>query len=326
MKRRSIAIILLILALLVMIIVPLLTLTPVGAQVAGVLSAPTPTPTPTPIPPTPTPMPTPRPVLTVRGAPPALSAAASLLVDRDTGAILENVNGYKPLPMASTTKIMTALIAIEAGNLDQPVTVTQDELNQVPADASSAFLVAGETLTLKQLLYGLMLPSGADAALVIATAVGGSTEHFVTLMNLFAERLHLFETHYDNPHGLNLASDQNHYSSASDLVRLAEYAMQIPFFAQVVKTQTYSLPATAQHMVHQWTNTNTLLSTYRGTLGVKTGSTDAAGFCLVFAATRAGHHLFGVVLDDPTEAQRNKDAALLLSWGFALPMLPPSTS
>jgi D-alanyl-D-alanine carboxypeptidase (penicillin-binding protein 5/6) len=326
MKRRSISIILLVLVLLLVIIVPILVFTPVGTHIVVALSKPTPTPVPTPIPPTPTPVPTPRPVLTVQGTPPALSATASYLVDMDTGNILENVNGYRPQPMASTTKMMTALIAIQAGNLDQSITVTQDELNQVPADASSAHLVAGETLTLKQLLYGLMLPSGDDAALVIANAVGGSTDHFVTLMNLFAQRLSLFQTHYDNPHGLNLASDQNHYSSASDLTRLAEYAMQVPLFAQVVKTQTYSLPATAQHQAHEWDNTNTLLSTYHGTVGVKTGSTDAAGFCLVFEATRAGHHLMGVVLDDPSDAQRNKDAVALLNWGFALPMLPPSTA
>jgi serine-type D-Ala-D-Ala carboxypeptidase (penicillin-binding protein 5/6) len=323
MKRRSAAIILLIVALFFVLLVPIIAFTPVGTHVVTALSSPTATPSPTPIPPTPTPMPTPRPVLTVRGTPPTLSATASYLVDMDTGNILENVNGYRPLPMASTTKIMTALIAIEAGKLDQPVTVTQAELDQVPADASSAFLVTGETFTLKQLLYGLMLPSGDDAALVIADAVGGTTDHFVTLMNLFAERLHLFQTHYDNPHGLNLAGDQNHYTSASDLVRLTEYAMRIPLFAQIVHTQTYSLPVTAQHQAHHWVNTNTLLSTYPGTLGVKTGSTDAAGFCLVFAATRANHHLIGVVLNDPTEALRNEDAIALLNWGFALPMLPP---
>jgi serine-type D-Ala-D-Ala carboxypeptidase (penicillin-binding protein 5/6) len=326
MKRRSVAIILLVLAVLLLLVVPIMAFTPVGARVATALAAPTPTPSPTPIPPTPTTMPTPKPVLTVHGTPPALSATASFLVDMDTGNILENVNGYKALPMASTTKIMTALIAIEAGNLAQAVTVTQEELDQVPADASSAKLLVGETLTLRQLLYGLMLPSGDDAALVIANAVGGSTDHFVTLMNLFAARLHLFQTHYDNPHGLNLAGDQNHYTSASDLVRLTEYAMSIALFAQIVHTQTYNLAATAQHVAHQWANTNTLLKTYPGTLGVKTGSTDAAGFCLVFAATRAGHHLVGVVLNDPTEAQRIQDATTLLNWGFALPVLSPVVS
>jgi D-alanyl-D-alanine carboxypeptidase (penicillin-binding protein 5/6) len=326
MKRRSIAIILLVLALLLLITIPILAFTPAGAQVTAALSAPTATPSPTPIPPTPTPMPTPRPVLTVRGTPPALSATASFLVDMDTGNILENVNGYKTLPMASTTKIMTALIAIEFGNLDQPVTVTQAELDQVPADASSANLVVNETLTLKQLLYGLMLPSGDDAALVIADATGGSTEHFVTLMNLFSERLRLFQTHYDNPHGLNLAGDQDHYTSASDLTRLAEYAMHIPLFAQIVKTPKYVLPVTAQHPAHEWDNTDTLLGMYSGATGIKTGHTDAAGWCLVFSATRAGHHLVGVVLNDPTEALRDADATTLLNWGFKLPILPPTTA
>jgi len=321
MKQRSIAIILLVLALLLVLIIPILAFTPAGAQVTASLSSPAPSPTPVPF--IPTPMPTPRPVLTVRGATPALSAPASFLVDMDTGNILENVNGYKPLPMASTTKIMTALIAIQSGNLNQPITVTQAELNQVPADASSADLVAGETFTLKQLLYALMLPSGDDAALVIADAVGGNTDHFVTLMNLFAERLHLFQTHYDNPHGLNLAGDQNHYTSAADLARLAEYAMRIPFFAQVVQTEIYNLPATAGHRAHKWDTTNTLLISYPGMAGIKTGHTDAAGWCLAFAAIQAGHHLLGVVLDDPTQAKRDKDVTTLLNWGFALPMLPP---
>jgi serine-type D-Ala-D-Ala carboxypeptidase (penicillin-binding protein 5/6) len=324
MKRRSFAIFFLALAFLLILLIPVLAFTPAGAQVVAKLSPPTATPSPTPIPPTPTPMPTPRPVLTVLGAPPALRATASYLIDMDTGNILENINGYKTLPMASTTKIMTALIAIESGQLDQLVTVTQAELDQVPADASSADLVAGETLTLRQLLYGLMLPSGDDAALVIANAQGGSTDHFVTLMNLFSERLHLFQTHYDNPHGLNLIGDQEHYTSASDLARLAEYAMHVPLFAQIVQTRIYNLPATAQHPVHKWINTDTLLGTYSGAIGIKTGHTDAAGWCLVFAATRAGHHLVGVVLNDPTEAQRDKDAISLLNWGFALPMLSPS--
>lgn len=324
MKRRSLIIILLALILLIILLIPVMAFTPVGAHVIATLSPPTATPSPTPIPPTPTPLPTPRPVLTVRGTPPALQAAASYLLDMDTGNILANSNGYKPLPMASTTKIMTALIAIESGNLDQPITVTQAELDQVPADASSAGLVVGETLTLRQLLYGLMLPSGDDAALVIADAQSGSTDQFVTLMNLFSQRLHLFQTHYDNPHGLNLAGDQEHYTSASDLARLAEYAMHIPLFAQIVQTRIYILPATAGHQAHKWINTDTLLGTYAGAIGIKTGHTDAAGWCLVFAATRDGHHLLGVVLNDPTEAQRDKDTTALLNWGFALPMLSPS--
>ena len=323
MKRRIVAIGMLALAILIGIMIPVLAFTPVGARIATSMTPPTATPSPTPVLPTPTPLPTPKPVLTVKGTPPLVSATASYLIDMDTGHILEDINGYKPLPMASTTKIMTTLIAIEAGQLDQPVTVTQDELAQVPADASSAGLVVGETLTLKDLLYGLMLPSGDDAALVIADALGGTTDNFVLRMNLFAQRLRLFQTHYTNPHGLNLAGDQNHYTSASDLARLTEYAMHIALFEQIVHTQDYKLAATQQHHAHDWVNTNTLLQNYPGLLGVKTGHTDAAGWCLVFAATRKGHHLLGVVLNDPTQQLRDQDAATLLNWGFALPVRPP---
>jgi serine-type D-Ala-D-Ala carboxypeptidase (penicillin-binding protein 5/6) len=321
--KRHVAAIMLALAVILGIMIPVLAFTPVGASVSALMAPPTATPSPTPVLPTPTPLPTPKPVLTVQGTPPAVSATASYLIDMDTGHILENVNGYKPLPMASTTKIMTALIAIESGQLDQPVTVTQEELAQVPADASSANLVAGETLPLKDLLYALMLPSGDDAALVIADALGGTTDNFVLRMNLFAQRLRLFQTHYTNPHGLNLASDQYHYTSASDLARLAEYAMRIPLFEQIVHTQEYKLAATQQHRAHDWITTNSLLTSYQGLLGIKTGHTDAAGWCLVFAATRKGHHLLGVVLDDPTQQLRDQDAATLLNWGFALPVRPP---
>jgi D-alanyl-D-alanine carboxypeptidase (penicillin-binding protein 5/6) len=280
--------------------------------------------TPTPIPATPTPVPTPSPVLTVRGTPPALQAKASYLVDTDTGNVLENVNGTQPLPMASTTKIMTALIAIQTANLNQPITVTQDELNQVPADASSAGLIAGDTLSLKDLLYGLMLQSGDDAALVIADALAGTTAKFVQRMNLFAYRFHLFQTHYTNPHGLNPASDQEHYTTAANLTSLSEYAMHLPIFAQIVQTTSYQIAPTSQHHSYTWTNTNTMLASYQGMIGIKTGHTDAAGWCLVFAATRNGHHLMGAVLNSPTEAQRNQDVTTLLNWGFSLPMLPPT--
>ncbi len=324
MKRRIVAIGMLVLAIIIGITVPVLAFTPAGGRVSAILAPPTATPSPTPVLPTPTPLPTPKPVLTVKGALPAVAATASFLVDMDTGHILENVNGYKPLPMASTTKIMTALIAIESGRLNQSVTVTQDELAQVPVDASSADLVVGETFTLKDLLYGLMLPSGDDAALVIADTLGGTTDNFVQRMNLFAQRLRLFQTHYTNPHGLNLASDQDHYTSASDLARLAEYAMHISLFKQIVDTQDYKLAATQQHRVHDWINTNTLLGRYKGSLGVKTGHTDAAGWCLVFAATRKGHHLIGVVLNAASQQQRDQDAITLLNWGFALPVLPPT--
>ena len=187
----------------------------------------------------------------------------------------------------------------------------------------------GDQLTLHDLLYGLMLPSGDDAAITIADAVGGSTANFVNMMNLFAYRLRLFQTHYLNPDGLTYydANHQplpGHYTTAYDLVRLARYAMSIPLFAQLVRTQHYQLPATLSHHLYAWDNTNTLLATYQGMTGIKTGFTIEAGACLVFSATRNGHHLIGVVLHSIDENHRFNDARILLDWGFALPLLPPN--
>jgi D-alanyl-D-alanine carboxypeptidase (penicillin-binding protein 5/6) len=327
MVRRFFAILLLVLAIGIVIAAPVLVLTPYGRRTLGTLGlstlAPTATPLPT-LPPTPTPPPAP--ILTVVGTPPAIKASAAYLLDMDTGHVLDNVNGEKPMPMASTTKIMTALIAIQTGNLDQLITIGQDAYDRVHVDGgSSAQLVVGDKVPLKDLLYGLLLPSGDDAAVAIADGLGnGNKANFVQRMNLFAYRLHLFQTHYINPDGLTLTDNQDHYTTAFDLVRLAEYAMSIPLFAQIVQTQTYELPATGLHHAYKWTNTNPLLGSYKGAVGIKTGFTYAAGYCLVFAAVRNGHHLIGVVLHSPSEAQRAQDATTLLNWGFSLPLRPPS--
>jgi D-alanyl-D-alanine carboxypeptidase (penicillin-binding protein 5/6) len=225
---------------------------------------------------------------------------------------------------------MTALIAIQAGDLNTVVTIHQDAINEaILNNGSSAKLHLGDQLTLRDLLYGLMLPSGDDAAIAIAGAVGGSTANFVNLMNLFAYRLHLFQTHYINPDGLTYydANGQpipGHYTTPFDLVRLAHYAMTIPLFAQIVRTQLYTLPATSSHHSYSWDNTNQLLSTYTGATGIKTGFTIEAGECLVFSATRSGHHLIGVVLHSIDAVHRFTDARTLLNWGFALPLLPPA--
>jgi serine-type D-Ala-D-Ala carboxypeptidase (penicillin-binding protein 5/6) len=329
MERRVIALIALLLALALLLIAPVLAFTPVGRRLVTTWPVtPTPTATHTPIPFTPTPLPTPVPVLTAKGTPPALSATASYLLDMDTGHVLDDVNGEKPLPMASTTKIMTALIAIQTGNLDQQITVQQDAINRViENNGSNAGLAVGETLTLKDLLYGLLVPSGDDAAVAIADGLGGTTTNFVQRMNLFAYRLRLFQTHYTSPDGLTPDGQTNpdHYTTAADLTRLADYAMHIPLFAHIVQTKTYTIAATAQHSAHTWINTNTLLTTYTGMIGVKTGHTEEAGYCLVFAATHGKHHLLGVVLHSSSQEQRDTDARQLLDWGFALPMLPPSS-
>src|SRR6266571_3701531 len=197
-------------------------------------------------------------------------------------------------------------------------------------NGSSADLVVGDQIRLQDLLYGLMLPSGDDAAIAIADAVGGTTSNFVRTMNLFAKRLHLTQTHYINPDGLTYLTpqgrpDPNQYSSAADLAHLTRFAMANPFFAQLVELQHYILPASAVHHAYTWDSINTLLSTYPGATGVKTGYTMEAGYCLVFAATNGQHHLIGVLLHEPNAAQRFADARTLLNWGFALPLLPPTS-
>jgi D-alanyl-D-alanine carboxypeptidase (penicillin-binding protein 5/6) len=317
MLRRTFAIILLLLALSIGIAVPILTLTPLGARVLQSFS--------------PTPTPKPSPILTVRGTPPPVNAKAVYLLDADTGHVLDDFNGEQHLPMASTTKIMTALITIETANLDQIVTVHQDAFDEVQKHSgSTANLVVGDQIRLKDLLYGLMLPSGDDAAIAIADAVSGSPAKFVQVMNNYAHTLHLTQTHYINPDGLTYMTpqgrpDTNQYMSAADLAHLTRYAMSNPLFAQIVELQHYVLRATTLHHTYIWDSIDTLLSIYPGATGVKTGHTDEAGYCLVFSATNAGHHLIGVVLNDNSDNQRFVDAKTLLDWGFNLPLLPPPT-
>lgn len=325
MARRILAFSLLTFALLLLILAPVIAFTPVGNRVTDAFA--TPTPSPTPVPFVPTPVPSPSPVLTVQGAPPTLAARAAYLEDVDTGHVLVNINGAKPLPMASTTKIMTAIIAIQTGDLAQGVPVKQDALDEVTLhNGSSALLQVGDVVPLKDLLYGLMLPSGDDAAVAIADQLAGTSDKFVQRMNLFARRLHLYQTHYTNADGLT-PDDQtnpNHYTTTADLVHLANYAMSLPLFAQVVQTPSYTLTATGRHHGYTWKTTNDLLATYTGMTGIKTGHTVEAGWCLVFAATRAGHHLMGVVLHSDTYQGRFNDAKALLDWGFSLPVLPPT--
>jgi D-alanyl-D-alanine carboxypeptidase (penicillin-binding protein 5/6) len=190
---------------------------------------------------------------------------------------------------------------------------------------SGAQLVVGDKITLKDLLYGLMLPSGDDAAIAIADAIAGSPAAFVVQMNQQAQTLHLTQTHYINPDGLTYKTAQGtpdyNYTSAADLVHLTQVALKNPLFAQIVDTKEYNVSPTASHHAYSWVNINTLLSTYTGATGVKTGFTLEAGYCLVFSAVRNGQYLIGAVLNDSTTNadQRFTDATKLLDWGFAHP-------
>jgi serine-type D-Ala-D-Ala carboxypeptidase (penicillin-binding protein 5/6) len=281
--------------------------------------------------PAPTPTPVLTPILTAQGTPPSIQASAVYLLDSDTNHVLVNINDQKRLPMASTTKIMTALLALRKGKLDQMVIVRQDAVNEVAKnDGSSAQLVVGDQIRLGDLLYGLMLPSGDDAAIAIADAIGGSPTGFVKLMNSYAHQLHLAHTHYGNPDGLTyrLPNGQigpNNYTTAADLAHLTRIALQNPFFDQIVELQRYILPATPTHHGYTWETTDNLLSSYEGVTGVKTGYTVEAGYCLVFSATNGSHHLIGVLLHDSDDStdQRFMDAQTLLNWGFHLPLRVP---
>ncbi|HET8846850.1 MAG TPA: D-alanyl-D-alanine carboxypeptidase family protein [Ktedonobacteraceae bacterium] len=276
-----------------------------------------------------------------KGSPKAVDASEAILMDANTGNILFEKNSTTQVPMASTTKIMTALVAIQAGNLDQLITVSQDALDQ-NLIGSSARLRLGDKIALKDLLYGMMLNSGDDAATAIADGIAGSTEKFVAVMNGTALRMGLFQTHFLTVSGLdtdlkgNPIPNNQHYTTARDLLTLTRYAMSIPLFAQIVSQKTYTLPESSTHASYTWENTNPLLSDYPDAMGVKTGWTAAAGGCLVFSAKRNGHTLIGVVLhsvgsasqklneDQVAERQtlddqtREADATTLLNWGFSL--------
>lgn len=248
---------------------------------------------------------------------PRLSSVAAYLIDPTTDEVLYANNAANQVAMASTTKIMTAIVAITFGKVDQRITVGADAVKEQNGVNSIADLQNGDVLTLHDLLYALLLPSGDDAAVAIADGVAGSQANFVRMMNLEAALLGLDHTHYANVHGLDAPG---HYTSAGDLARLARIAMGFPLFASVVKTPTYVV-TTALHGTYTWHTTNELLIThhlYQGAIGVKTGHTGNAGYCLVFAATRNGATLIGVLLgeQDQSGEQRFLDATALLNWGF----------
>jgi len=233
--------------------------------------------------------------------PPSLSAAAALLADAASGQVLFQWNADAPRPPASTTKIMTALLVLERGDLTDTVRVPPD----VQVAGTTANLVPGETLTLEELLYGLLLPSGNDAARTLALHLTGSEEAFVAAMNARAAALGLTHTRFANPHGLDAPG---HRSTALDLLTLTRETFRYPVFARIVATPSYSARG------HDWENRNQLLQQYPGADGVKTGTTAEAGECLVASATHDGHRLIAVVLGSN---DRYGDAAALLDYGFA---------
>ena len=265
----------------------------------------------------------------VVGQPPTVTAQTAFLFDPDTGAVYYAKGANTELPMASCTKVMTLLLAVERGNLNQMVTVGADAHALVNPNSSYMGLDVGEKISLRDLLYGLVLPSGNDAAVAIADAIGGNQAAFVNLMNQRAQQLGLTHTHYANPHGLDAPG---HYTTARDLAVLSAYALRNPIIEQVVSTYSYDIPKTATHKAYHLVTGNDLLpfarAPYPGAIGVKPGFTGNAGYCMSFAADRRGHLLVAAVLDDPSWQVRIVDMRTLLDWGyqqFGLPAAPSPT-
>lgn len=252
-------------------------------------------------------------------AAPRTTGTAAFLVDADSGAVLYSRNGGKRLAMASTTKIMTSVVALSLASPDQRITVGNDAAAMISGENSVAGLRAGDVLTLRELLYGLMLPSGDDAAVAIADGVAGSQQRFVALMNAEAALLGLSHTRFLNVHGLDENATTSNTTTVEDLARLARVGTALPLFREIAATAEYRLPATAEHREYTWVTTNELLTdrVYSGAIGIKTGYTGQAGYCLVFEAQRGDERLIGVIMGEADSGQRFTDASVLLDWGFA---------
>lgn len=223
-----------------------------------------------------------------------VSAHSAILIETESGDVIFEKNSHERLPMASTTKIMTALVALENGDIHKNVKVSAEACG---IEGSSIYLTEGEELTLKDLLYGVMLESANDAAAAVAYEISGSIEEFSVLMNKKAAELGLSDTHFTNPHGLD---NDEHYTTASDLARLTAYAMQNDVFRKIVSTYKYQIPMSSDGTRHLL-NHNKLLRLSDDVVGVKTGYTKRSGRCLVSCAERDGVSVIAVTLNAPDD-------------------------
>lgn len=238
----------------------------------------------------------------------ATSASACVIIDERSGRVLLSHNAEAPLPMASTTKVMTALLALELGDLDAPVTCSR---NAFGVPGTSIYLSEGETLTLREMLYGLLLASGNDAATAIAEHIGGTVADFCRMMTLRAAELGCRNTVFLTPHGLPC---EGHYTTAHDLALIAREAMGHDVFREIVSTTRATILWAGRSYDRVLKNKNRLLTAYEGATGIKTGYTRKAGRCLVFGAERDGMRIIGVVLNCPDWFD---EAARLMDMAFA---------
>lgn len=238
----------------------------------------------------------------------SLSAKAAVLIEADTGTVILAKNENRKLPMASTTKIMTTLLTLESGDLDKTYQIPDEALM---TEGSSMGLCFGESVTKKELCYGMMLPSGNDAANTAALLIGGSFEAFAKQMNRRASSIGMKNTNFVTPSGLH---DDEHYSTAFDMALLTREALKNELFSEICRTKSIKLSSDGFESDKYLSNTNRLLSKYPYCIGVKTGFTDEAGRCLVSAAEKDGVRLIAVTLN---AADDWNDHIKMFEKGFA---------
>jgi D-alanyl-D-alanine carboxypeptidase len=246
---------------------------------------------------------------TEAGAPqPVIGAHEALLMDAATGVVLFEKNAREKVPIASLTKIMTAVLILDSHNLDEVARVPD---SYPDLESSRIWLRKGERMTVENLLIALLVPSAGDAALTLATFHSGSVEKFVEEMNARAKTLGLFNTQFKNPIGLD---EEGNYSTAYDLAILTKYAMRNKDFRRYVQMTEATITSADGALSHSFESTNKLLNSYLNILGVKTGTTDAAGESVInWARNPQGHEVIAVILKSPNRFQENK---ALIDWGF----------
>jgi len=262
-----------------------------------------------------------KPPLIVTGAPSNVQLKAGALEDAATGTLLWNQGLNTELPMGSITKVMTALVVIDSGPLTREIQVPQAVIAYVNQyGGNSAGLQPGDVLTAQELLEAMLLPSGCDAAYTLAMAYGPGMPAFLAKMNAMARKLGMLHTEFTSPDGLPYPTEYSTFSTPADLITLGQAAMASPVFSAIVAQQNYTLPAGPGHHAYSWANDNSLIGSYPGADGIKTGYTNAALHCLLFEASRDGLTLIGVVLGAPATGPDSgaQQAAQILNWGFSL--------
>lgn len=261
------------------------------------------------------------PALDVAGAPRGVKAKAGILVDAATGQVLWSQGENSVRPIASITKVMTALVVLQAGGLNRKIAVPRAvTAYDARYAANAAGLIPGQVFTVNELLHAMLIESAADAAYTLASAYGPGLPAFIAKMNAEAAKLGLTRTHFTSPDGLPYPTETSTYSTPAELVTLGETAMAYPEFRSIVAMSTYNLPKNGGHSAYSFTSDNELLTGYPGAVGIKTGFTNAAGHTLLFEAVRGGRTLIGDVLGSPPSgfAAGAEDAAKVLTWGFSL--------